>query len=261
MKRKKLALVAVGLALGFGAAAGAARSGLLGTLAIGGNGHPAASGIKVHGKWTLVVRNKHGKVVTRRRFENALTPSGQCVLTSLLLGGTLHGFSQVPCQWRASYNGGHNYATSPGVVGAQAIQLDDGTAPASFKGCNFIINVNLCFLQHYNGDASDVSGPAPVGDGPLHVTANGSSLTLNASVTLPTATTYRAVSTLLKVCGTYYAGPNNHEQDPHDCATISRPDEAAVDYAWVTFTSKTLATPLTVAANQSLAVTVQLSFS
>ena len=41
-------------------------------------------GIKVHGRWIIEVRNPDGKLVTRREFENALTPNGAAILTVLL---------------------------------------------------------------------------------------------------------------------------------------------------------------------------------
>lgn len=41
-------------------------------------------GIKVHGHWTIVVRNQDGTEVERREFENALENQGKEVLSSLL---------------------------------------------------------------------------------------------------------------------------------------------------------------------------------
>ena len=45
---------------------------------------PTATKVTVHGQWTIVVRNKHHKIVARRHFENALVPSGAAVLARLL---------------------------------------------------------------------------------------------------------------------------------------------------------------------------------
>jgi hypothetical protein len=247
MKRKKLALVAVSLALCFGTAAGAARSGLLGALAIGGKGHPAASGIQVQGKWMLVVRNKHGKVVARRRFENALTADGKTMLVALLLGGTNYGFE---------YNKIGSQMAGAGVVGGQAVQLDDGTSLNSFQGCHVFGPVlpSPCFVSHMNGDTSAVGQLA--GSGPLHIAVSGGVLTLSGSAPLPVATTISKVETLLKTCSSHNDGLSIQEYDPHACAI-----EDSERYAWYTFTSKTLATPLPVQAGQSVAFTVKLSFS
>ena len=41
-------------------------------------------GIKVHGHWTILVRNEDGSVASRHEFENALTPGGALALASLL---------------------------------------------------------------------------------------------------------------------------------------------------------------------------------
>jgi hypothetical protein len=46
-------------------------------------GNPAA-GIKVHGHWTIIVRNPDGSVASRHEFENSLMPGGQKFLASLL---------------------------------------------------------------------------------------------------------------------------------------------------------------------------------
>lgn len=226
MKRKKLALVAVSLALGFGAAAGAARSGLLGTLAIGEKGHPAASGIQVHGKWSLVVRNRRGKVVARRRFENALTPQGADILVGLIAETSF--FPGAGNTW-----GGY------GSIGGQGIQLDDGSAPG--HGCNLLFPiVNPCVIEHSNG----------AGASALSVVAAPSGITLSGNVAPAATTTFTKVETLLKTC------TSDHGQD--DCNDKQSSDAGV---AWRTFTSKTLTTPLPVQAGQAVSVTVTLSFS
>jgi hypothetical protein len=243
MKRKKLALVAVGLALGFGAAAGAARSGLLGTLAIGGNGHPAASGIQVHGKWSLVVRNRHGKVVARRRFENALTPEGaRCGLVGLLLGGY------------RDYNACG--LAGGGVVGGLEVRLLDGSTPG--HGCNLLALVppylNLCVADHLSGDLS--ASYSDSGTGSLNAVPTASGVTLSTTITPPANVSFTGVATYLKMCDVHLAGLDEQEYDPHACA-----EENGNRFNWLRFTSKTLGTPLAVTAGQSVAVTVQLSFS
>lgn len=43
-------------------------------------------GIKVHGHWTIEVRNPDGTVVTHREFENSLVPTGATQLSSILAG-------------------------------------------------------------------------------------------------------------------------------------------------------------------------------
>jgi hypothetical protein len=43
-------------------------------------------GIKVHGHWTIEVRNPDGKLVSHTEFENSLTSTGQQSIANLLLG-------------------------------------------------------------------------------------------------------------------------------------------------------------------------------
>jgi hypothetical protein len=58
----------------------------------GGGEH---EGIKVHGHWTIEVRNPDGKVVTHREFENALTSLGAASLASILAAGLTPGGWQI----------------------------------------------------------------------------------------------------------------------------------------------------------------------
>jgi hypothetical protein len=46
--------------------------------------HGTNTGIKVHGHWTIEVRNPDGKVVTHREFENSLNFNGSYLLSALL---------------------------------------------------------------------------------------------------------------------------------------------------------------------------------
>lgn len=43
-------------------------------------------GIKVHGHWTIVIRNEDGSVASRNEFENALAPTGRDLLVAALMG-------------------------------------------------------------------------------------------------------------------------------------------------------------------------------
>jgi hypothetical protein len=52
---------------------------------------PAATKVTVHGEWTILVRNKHHKIVARRHFENALVSSGAGTLAQLLTGNAVAG--------------------------------------------------------------------------------------------------------------------------------------------------------------------------
>jgi hypothetical protein len=50
-----------------------------------------SEGIKVHGHWTIEVRNPDGKLVTRREFENAVQTNGELFIEAALTGGLIPG--------------------------------------------------------------------------------------------------------------------------------------------------------------------------
>lgn len=54
---------------------------------------PSPTSIRVHGHWTIVVRNPDGSIASRREFENSLVLGGADLLPALL-GGTV-----TPGQW------------------------------------------------------------------------------------------------------------------------------------------------------------------
>jgi hypothetical protein len=225
-KRKRALFAATVLALALAGVAGAAQSGLL-TIRLAEAGRPAAAGIQVHGKWSLVVHNRKGKVVARRRFENALTPQGASVLQ-----GLISVTSYFPDQGGVVTNGGF------GSIGGQGVQLEDGSTAG--HGCRLVFTTNLCLIERDNGS----------NNGGLRIATTASNMTLSGNITPPTTTTFTKVETLLKTCTT------DHSQQ--DCGSASSGDAGV---AWRTFTSKTLGTPLTVQGGQSVAVSVQISFS
>lgn len=63
-----------------------ATVGVAGGVSARSKGSPTGVMLTVHGKWTIVVRNKHGKVVAQRRFENALVSSGAATIARILAG-------------------------------------------------------------------------------------------------------------------------------------------------------------------------------
>jgi hypothetical protein len=52
---------------------------------------PTATKVTVHGQWTIIVRNKHHKIVARRHFENALVSTGAGTIAALLTGNAVAG--------------------------------------------------------------------------------------------------------------------------------------------------------------------------
>lgn len=59
-------------------------SGSSGSTTKAASGNPNAVGIKVHGKWTIDVRNPDGSLANHRVFENSLEADGQDTLARLL---------------------------------------------------------------------------------------------------------------------------------------------------------------------------------
>ncbi len=52
-------------------------------------------GIKVHGRWTIDVREPGGALVTHREFENELTPAGATSLATFLSRGAVPGLWKI----------------------------------------------------------------------------------------------------------------------------------------------------------------------
>lgn len=52
---------------------------------------PPQEGIKVHGDWTIVVRNADGSIASRNEFKNALLPVGAGNIANLLAGNSAVG--------------------------------------------------------------------------------------------------------------------------------------------------------------------------
>lgn len=57
--------------------------------------HGAQEGIKVHGNWTITVRNRDGSIASRNRFTNSLATSGQILLVDILSRGTTVGLWEI----------------------------------------------------------------------------------------------------------------------------------------------------------------------
>jgi hypothetical protein len=95
---------------------------------------PAGVMVTVHGKWTIVVRNKHGKVVQLRRFENSLVPSGAGVIASLLAGTGAAGSWGVNITFGAIVDSHNTASDSPPFY--KNLQV---TAPTSGPDANKVV--------------------------------------------------------------------------------------------------------------------------
>jgi hypothetical protein len=146
-------------------------------------------GIKVHGHWTIEVRNPDGAVVTHREFENSLVAnSGSTVMANILACFTA---GNCPNQtnvlvWEVDLAGNPQPCSIPpdpitGIGGPHSCLLQ-GPAPnfpnytltAAAQGTSFVLQGTVVATE--NGNISQVTTVLP-GSGPL--TGNFTSRTLD----------------------------------------------------------------------------------
>jgi len=214
-------------------------------------GHPRGEheGIKVHGHWTIEVKNPDGKLVSHTEFENALVqPEGAKTLAYLLLG------IEVPGGYLVTLTNGA--ATGTGPCGA----LANGNTSCNLLGsllspapATFIDESSHCGFGGPAHNAVTATGPCY----PLSIgTANGGvGLSISGTAVASTATSITDVYLYPVLCND--PGGRNSiggaTDSPNGCAE----SEGAAS----TFTHATLQTPVPITvAGQLIAVTVQLSF-
>jgi len=180
-------------------------------------------GIKVHGHWTIDVRNPDGKLVSHRDFENALTIDG-ATLMALILGRV-----NTPYQWAIILrHGPQAQGAGPCALGFQCVIVepnDDAFAGGVFVNSAHFLNLTV---------------NVPTGNA-----ANANKLVLSGTATAssnPVGDDIDTVATQLALCP---AGVN-----PCPSNFISNPT-----------TQATLSPAVAVAANQIIQVTVVISFS
>jgi hypothetical protein len=150
-------------------------------------GEPSHQSIKVHGHWTIEVRNTDGTLATHREFENSL--SGGASVLSNVLG-------------RASTVGSYEIRLLGAVTGTVATLFIDeaGTPEASFAGTTCASNPNIT--------ACSTS---------LTVTVGNGTLTLAGNVVIPPSfgPNVNDVSTFVNTC--------NPTSTPQACPSTSTP--------------------------------------
>ena len=90
--------------------------------------------VTVHGQWTIVVRNKHHKVVARRHFENALVTTGAGTLAQLLTGNVTAGSWGVNVTFGAIIDQYNSASDSPPFYKNLVV-----TAPTSGPDANKVV--------------------------------------------------------------------------------------------------------------------------
>jgi hypothetical protein len=179
-------------------------------------GNGSHEGIRVHGHWTIEVRNPDGSIVSHREFENALqTPSG--ALSALLSRGGSAG------AWQVNLEDYVNGVPSPGLCG------NTGTCVITEPG-----------ISGGSINSSNLTVAAPSG-------TYGGIVTLSGTVNVSSTGTILHVTSYLGLCAP--------TATPAACST------STAGLSTQTFTSATLSPSVSIAAGQTIALTVTFTFS
>jgi len=209
-----LLMLAVGmLATGpEGASAGEAAS---------GQAAGPVEGIKVHGHWTIEVRDPDGTLVERREFDNAIVSNGEEFLTQLLAR------SQSLGNWQIR-------ASCP----VSAVCVDSDTDPVT--ACLIVELGDPMALDDYIFETLSVGTTASPPD---------YSLNLSGYLTAQLDGAIAAVETIVLYCGSDTA--------PDDCVGAGVPPREGMSNV----TGTTLPSPVPVLTGQQVLVSVVISFS
>lgn len=222
-----------------------------------------ASGIKVHGHWTIDVRNPDGKLVRHEAFENQLVSGGDALIANLLNGVYSSGAWVF---WLGGTNATQTPANDPSPCGATSFKISSG-------GNLEVDGTNFCSL--YEENSAEVAGnctnattssssfctltrtPA-VGQQILGTGNVGANLiTLTSTFQAPSQTPSNAyiggVATFQAACSNLPGTSGLETMSPSACFQSG----AGVLY---NFTATLVPTPVPVQAMQSVTVTVQFSF-
>ena len=210
----------------------------------------AKEGIKVHGHWTIEVRNPDGMLARHVEFENALCPTipgtngggtvfgGDIVIAGLLAGTLVTGGWEVQLGSPALPTGS-NPVPACGEIGGVPSEVfileqsNDGVSPSSCP----LVNTNNCFKS---------LNPPTMNS--LNV------ITLAGQFTVPQGasnTQITAVGTAVNTCGA--------STGTAACLISTNPSPIQLTGAYLTGVAP-LPAAVTVSASQSVAVTVALSF-
>jgi hypothetical protein len=189
-------------------------------------------GIKVHGHWTIEVRNPDGSVVTHREFENSLSAAGGgSILTNLLAHQSSAGALGIGVGFATGSGGscvappfsgpGLCFMFEPGPT-LSALQFTFAAPPGYFTACN----------QNF-GCVQTAS-----------VASSGGSITISGTLVAATAGSVNLVTTMEIYC------PNS--TSPSSCLTSGITGNEL---------TRAIIAPVAVAAGQTIAATVTISFS
>jgi hypothetical protein len=181
-------------------------------------------GIKVHGHWTIVVRNADGSMASQNEFENALTTGsggGNAALSQFL------GRQYAIGTWQISFGNPSNSSQDP-------CRTANGTPV-------------ICFIVE---SSSKITGTYVFPNLSVQLPGSGSnafSIVLSGTATAAAAGSISNVHTNLGACPSSVS--------PSACSG------SAENSTGFGFTGQTLTSPISVQAGQSISVTVVLSFT
>lgn len=206
----------------------------------------AQEGIKVHGHWTIEVRNPDGAVVSHREFENAL--NGPLTLASLLVGAIVPAGYQVNLTGSTTGNGGGACSRTllNGIVLTSCQILGSLGNPASGAVVCTSVETNCFQTLNIAPNLPEVGG-------------NFDGVLLTGTATASQPGQIVAVSTNFLGCG-FPASTGSYSAaltSPAVCAAGT----GSASLITTELTGTTLTTPVTVtSAGQTISVSVQISF-
>jgi len=205
-------------------------------------------GVKVHGHWTIEVRNPDGKLVSHTEFENALVqPGGAENLAAMLLGGAVVGGYVIDLGSDTTGLKGP-CATNTQVTGCFLVGSLISPEPAAFGD-----NSSGCGGTGYPNQITPTGPCFPLSISPVSNTG----LAFGGTAVADTTTSITDVFLNPTVCySNSLFSPASSAISPNSCAQ-GWPEETEVSG----LTHATLPTPVTISAvGQLISVNVQLSF-
>jgi hypothetical protein len=180
-------------------------------------------GIKIHGHWTIEVKNLDGTLAERREFENALTPEGR---GSIMLISIL---SRQKSMGGWVINLGEDYKDDgPWMLGDFSTKA--AILESSYAGAYQYAYRNLTIETNTNLNSPDVG-----------------KMTLKGTATAAQSGQFKRVATFF------------HTLDPNILPSPDYPGNSAT--SMYPFTFKDLDVPIVLTAGQQISVTVNISFS
>lgn len=198
---------------------------------------PGQEGIKVHGHWVMDLKDKDGKVIEHRDFQNSLDRNnGTNLIIDLLTGVVVGGNMEIDAIKTASTGtfggGGVDYSMFPAGTNVSSATCTAGTS--GFNNSRYCFNNMTTTIQH---DPVDSAG----------------SMILHGQFTAAADVVIDTVQTRNGNCFV-----TSGDFGPAQCAAGTNLPQYAQSIFVFTGTG---ITPLTVLSGQTLAITVTISFS